>query len=92
MSESDRIVDELTRAIDGDPWPRMEPRRGGLGGRPRSVAEAHHDDSGFDVTRPAGADSRCADRSGVNHYVLLHRLAQHHAYHGGQIALLKKML
>jgi uncharacterized damage-inducible protein DinB len=27
---------------------------------------------------------------GVTHYVLLHGLAQHHAYHGGQIALLKR--
>jgi uncharacterized damage-inducible protein DinB len=33
--------------------------------------------------RPAG--------SGVTHYVLLHGLAQHHAYHAGQIALLKKL-
>jgi uncharacterized damage-inducible protein DinB len=33
--------------------------------------------------RPAG--------SGVTYYVLLHGLAQHHAYHGGQIALLKKI-
>src|SRR5262245_7753923 len=33
--------------------------------------------------RPAG--------SGVTHYVLLHGLAQHHAYHAGQIAVLKKM-
>jgi uncharacterized damage-inducible protein DinB len=30
--------------------------------------------------------------SGVTHYVLLHGLAQHHAYHAGQIALLKKMV
>jgi hypothetical protein len=29
--------------------------------------------------------------SGVSRYVLLHGLAQHHAYHAGQIALLKKM-
>jgi uncharacterized damage-inducible protein DinB len=33
--------------------------------------------------RPAG--------SGVTAYVLLHGLAQHHAYHGGQIAILKKV-
>jgi uncharacterized damage-inducible protein DinB len=30
--------------------------------------------------------------AGVVHYVLLHGLAQHHAYHGGQIALLKRAL
>jgi uncharacterized damage-inducible protein DinB len=33
--------------------------------------------------RPAG--------SGVTHHVMLHWLAQHHAYHAGQIALLKKL-
>jgi hypothetical protein len=32
--------------------------------------------------RPAG--------SGVSQYVLIHGLAQHHAYHAGQISLLKK--
>lgn len=30
--------------------------------------------------------------SGVSRYVLLHGLVQHHAYHGGQISLLKKAL
>jgi hypothetical protein len=30
--------------------------------------------------------------SGVSRYVLLHGLAQHHAYHAGQIAVLKKIL
>jgi hypothetical protein len=30
--------------------------------------------------------------AGVSRDVLLHGLAQHHAYHGGQISLLKKML
>jgi len=34
--------------------------------------------------RPAG--------SGVSHAVLLHGLAQHHAYHAGQIALLRRAL
>jgi uncharacterized damage-inducible protein DinB len=28
--------------------------------------------------------------TGVTRYVLLHGLAQHHAYHGGQISLIKK--
>ena len=30
--------------------------------------------------------------SGVSRYVSLHGLVQHHAYHAGQIALLKKAL
>jgi uncharacterized damage-inducible protein DinB len=30
--------------------------------------------------------------SGVSRYVVLHGLVQHHAYHAGQIALLKKAL
>ena len=34
--------------------------------------------------RPTGA--------GVTRYVLLHGLAQHHAYHAGQIAILKRLL
>jgi uncharacterized damage-inducible protein DinB len=34
--------------------------------------------------RPTGA--------GVTRYVLLHGLAQHHAYHAGQIAILKKLI
>jgi uncharacterized damage-inducible protein DinB len=39
---------------------------------------------------PEGRDR--AAGSGVTHDVLLHGLAQHHAYHAGQIALLKKLL
>jgi uncharacterized damage-inducible protein DinB len=34
-------------------------------------------------------DPRSLD-AGVTRYVLLHGLAQHHAYHGGQISLIKK--
>jgi hypothetical protein len=30
--------------------------------------------------------------SGVSRYVTLHGLVQHHAYHGGQISLLKKAI
>lgn len=39
---------------------------------------------------PAEARDR-ASGSGLSRYVLLHGLAQHHVYHAGQIALLKKM-
>jgi uncharacterized damage-inducible protein DinB len=31
-----------------------------------------------------------AQGAGVKHRVLVHGLAQHHAYHGGQIALLRR--
>jgi uncharacterized damage-inducible protein DinB len=158
MSEAARIVDELTRAIEGEPWhgdsvtailrevthetaaakpsgnahsiweivrhmtawtgevsrrldgnPPSEPQEGdwpqpsGTGAPEwqRDVAalkDAHQqlldrvaklsDEALFappvDVrNRPAG--------SGVSRYVLLHGLAQHHAYHAGQIAILKKL-
>jgi uncharacterized damage-inducible protein DinB len=158
MNEATRIVDELTRAIEGDPWhgnsatailqdvtpkvaatkpadahsiweivrhmtawtgevhrrldghPPREPQEGDWpapsGSRDenwrRDVAaltDAHRrllqkvatlsDDAlhapPVEVrNRPAG--------SGVSFYVLLHGLAQHHAYHAGQIAVLKRIV
>ena len=159
MSEATRIIDELTRAIEGDPWhgtaaaailgdvpartaaarphasvhsiweivrhmtawtaevarrldghPPGQPQEGDWPAPSgpsdddwrRDVAalvEAHRhllrtiatlsDDS--IQAPPAGQRDRPAG-SGVTHYVLLHGLAQHHAYHAGQIALLKKLV
>ena len=47
---------------------------------------------------PAQLDDRIGDArdralgSGVSRYVTLHGLVQHHAYHAGQIAMLKKIV
>ena len=47
---------------------------------------------------PAQLDDRIGDArdralgSGVSRYVTLHGLVQHHAYHAGQIAVLKKIV
>ena len=41
------------------------------------------------TTPPQSAKSREL-ATGVTHEVMLHGLAQHHAYHGGQIGVLKK--
>ncbi len=41
------------------------------------------------TTPPQSAKSREL-ATGVSHEVMLHGLAQHHAYHGGQIGVLKK--
>lgn len=158
MNEAIRIIDELTRAIEGDPWhgspaasivrdvtattaaarphagvhsiweivrhmtawtaevarrldghPPGQPQEGdwpppsgpGDDDWRRDVAalvEAHHrllrliatlsDES---IQAPPAEHRDRPAGSGVTHYVLLHGLAQHHAYHAGQIALLKKL-
>ena len=155
--ESDRIIDELNRAIEGDPW-HGDPiarildgvnaarasarplaaahsiweivrhltawtnevgRR--LAGHPAAVPEegdwpasagtdeaawrgdlsrlfeAHHrlvasiaSYSDAALAEPTKDPRNRETGTGVTRYVLLHGLAQHHAYHGGQIALLKK--
>jgi DinB superfamily len=159
MSEIDRIVDELTRAVDTDPWhgspvarlldgidatrAAAKPRgnahsiweivrhmtawagevRRRIAGHPASEPEegdwptpSGNDEQAwrrdvallFDVHQrllsqvrtlkdevlfqPA-TDARDREAgAGVTHYVLLHGLSQHHAYHAGQIAILKKMV
>ena len=159
MPEIDRIVDELTRAMDTDPWHgnpvarildgidatraaalpngtahsiweivrhmtawtgevgrRLagrtpgEPQEGDWPAPTGTGEEAWRRDSAllFDVHQQLLAQVRALKDetiflatvdvrnreagSGVSHYVLLHGLSQHHAYHAGQIAILKKML
>lgn len=157
MSEVDRLIDELERAVCGDPWhgdaimtilqriefneanarlspnahsireivrhmtawtnevrrrlngvPAAEPKEGDWPkasgkGNPAWAREidafvgAHnavlqdlrklHDAQLFEPTRDARNRETGA---GVTRYVLLHGLAQHHAYHAGQIAILSK--
>jgi uncharacterized damage-inducible protein DinB len=159
MGEAERIVDELRRAWDGDPW-HGTPVRALLGGisadqaASRPVAGAHGvwelvlhmtawtrevrrrlrdgvardpEDGDWPAVPEPTAEAWSAavealgrahedvlaaaaelpeakldetigearDRplgSGVSYAVLLHGLAQHHAYHGGQIALLRRAL
>jgi uncharacterized damage-inducible protein DinB len=159
MTEAARIVDELNRAIEGDPWhgSSVSAILDGVtakaaGTRPHPgvhtiweivrhmtawTGEVLHRLHGHpprqpidgDWPAPSGADDKAwradvaallsaherivariasisdADLqapptlhrdaptgSGVTEYVLLHGLSQHHAYHSGQIALLKKMV
>jgi len=158
MTEATRIVDELNRAMTGDPWhgspvsailgnvtantrsARPHPDVHSVweilrhmtawtgevlrrldGHPPRQPAEGDWpapsgtDDTAWknDVAALMSAHERLVQRvgalsdaelhappaihrdaptgSGVTHYVLLHGLAQHHAYHAGQIAVLAKM-
>jgi uncharacterized damage-inducible protein DinB len=157
MSEASRLVDELTRAIEGDPWhgssvsailrdvsaetaaakpsggahsiweillhmtgwtrevarrldghAPAEPAEGDWPSAPAQTSDhwrrdvAALLDAHRRVLEKAGAlsDERLFAPppehrdgpvgSGVSFYVLLHGLSQHHAYHAGQIALLKK--
>lgn len=159
MSEPNRIVDELARAIEGDPWhgdsvtsiltpvtaatalarphaglhsiweivlhmtawtgeverrldghAPAEPQEGDWptpsgtseGDWKRDVAAliaAHHrllqkvaTLSGESLHAPAAERRDRPSGSGVSFYVLLHGLSQHHAYHAGQIAVLRKLV
>ena len=157
MREIDRIVDELQRAYDGDPWhgPSVRAALDGVDvvmatARPpagHTICEivlhmtawtreitrrlrlgiAQDPDDGDWPERTVATEtewaavlsaldaaqaeliSACADwddeqldvrigdarerplGAGVSRYVTLHGLAQHHAYHGGQISLLKHL-
>jgi uncharacterized damage-inducible protein DinB len=157
MSETDRIVDQLQRAYDGDPWhgpsvraalegvtARTAVKRQAIGGHTIAEIVLHMTAWTREVTRrlrlgtaqepEAGDWPECSavdehgwlamvraldaanaalvaavkglddgglneqigvvrDRAlggGVSRYITLHGLVQHHAYHAGQISLLKK--
>jgi hypothetical protein len=159
MSETNRIVDELARAVEGDPWhgdsvtsilngvsaatalarpdasvhsiweivrhmtawtgeverrldghAPAEPQEGDWPAPSgtteddwkRDVAAliaAHHrllqkvaTLSGESLQTPPVEHRDRPSGSGVSFYVLLHGLSQHHAYHAGQIAVLKKLV
>jgi len=158
-SESERLIDELTRAIEGDPWhgdpiARLLDQISAADAAAHPIPGAHsiweivchmaawtnevaRRLAGHTAATPlegdwpaaSGADQAAWHRdltrlfeshrrlaamlqsfsdeqllepttdarnretgSGVTRYVLVHGLAQHHAYHGGQIALLRKAL
>lgn len=159
MRETERIIDELQRAVNGDPWhgPSVHAALEGVdvtvasrrpspdvhsicelvlhmtswtrevarrlrageaqdpadGDWPRcevSTAEqwqatrAAFDAANADLVEAIAAmdESRLDDRigdvrdpslgSGVSRYVTVHGLAQHHAYHAGQISIVKRLL
>ena len=83
MREVERIAEQLQRAYDGDAW-FGSPVRAALEGVEVADAERISEKIGDVRDRALG--------SGVSVYVTLHGLAQHHAYHAGQIALLKRAL
>ncbi|HEU5170363.1 MAG TPA: hypothetical protein VFU46_07490 [Gemmatimonadales bacterium] len=80
MRETDRIADELARPIPGAHtiWELVLH----VTGWRREVARRLDDVVGAARDAPTG--------SGVSCYVMLHGLAQHDAYHLGQISLLKR--
>jgi hypothetical protein len=94
------------RCRDGEPgepaegdWPSVPPATSGAAwDASRAALLAAHDrlaraldafpeDS---LDRPVGNSRDPAAGTGTSHYVMLHGVAQHAAYHAGQIALLKK--
>jgi uncharacterized damage-inducible protein DinB len=159
MTETERLIDELQRAADGDPWhgPSLRDLLDDLDvhmANARPIAGAHtiselvlhvtawtrevtrrmHDgvardpvdgdwppstiatdedwnaalaafdaaNAGLVAAVAAAGDAQLDERvrdlrdpsneGGVSRYVTLHGIAQHHAYHGGQISLLKAAL
>lgn len=85
---------------DGD-WPPqpMQPTEADWE-RARAELVAAHEDvlAAVDALDPARLDDppvqarEGSASTGVKHRVLVHALAQHHAYHGGQVALLRRAL
>ena len=79
-TEGERIADEIGRAFSGDAWhgPSLNALLGGL-----SAREA--------LQRPIpAAHTRNAPQSDRSVSAMLHGVTQHDAYHGGQIAILRK--
>ena len=94
---SRRLRDRTAREPEDGDWP--EPR-GGAGEWEAAVdalARAHAElVAAVAAFPPAGLEQAVGDErdrplgAGVSYAVMLHGLAQHHAYHAGQIALLRK--
>ena len=92
-----RLRDGVARAPAGGDWPRAG---GGTSAWPSAVASfarAHQELLAAVENFPeARLDERVGDArdaplgAGVTYAVMLHGLAQHHAYHAGQVALLRK--
>lgn len=102
MSEQKRILEELTHAWNCEPgcgdWPTPEDVSPAAWKAAVADLGAAHDELRAVVATleestllgpPAGTRNRALG-TGVNAYRLLHGIAQHDAYHAGQIALLRK--
>jgi uncharacterized damage-inducible protein DinB len=76
-----------TNAVTDDEWAAMldalDAAQGALVDEMRGLADA-------DLERMIGDVRDRAQGSGISRYVMLHGLIQHHVYHAGQIALLRK--
>lgn len=89
-----RLRDRVARDPEDGDWPAV---RGDLGQAVDALARAHAELlDAVAAFPPAELDrvvGEARDRplgAGVSYAVMLHGLAQHHAYHAGQIALLRK--
>lgn len=93
-----RVHRGMAEPLEGPDWPPMpEPTEAAWDDARRALADAHTNlIQAVAALSPARLDDVLGDRrdppagTGVSYYVLLHGSAQHDAYHGGQIAMLKK--
>jgi uncharacterized damage-inducible protein DinB len=77
-----------TNAVTDDEWAAMldalDAAQGALVDEMKNVTDA-------DLERMIGDVRDRAQGTGISRYVMLHGLVQHHIYHAGQIALLRKV-
>jgi len=83
MGEREHILKELKLARDGDPWHGSS--------RAAVLADVTLDEATREAGRARWRPRDAALGSGVTYREMLHGLAQHDAYHSGQIALLKRI-
>jgi uncharacterized damage-inducible protein DinB len=89
-----RLRDRVAREPEDGDWPSM---RGDFGQAVDALAAAHAalieavaDFPPAELDRVVGEARDRPLGAGVTYAVMLHGIAQHHAYHAGQIALLRK--
>ena len=94
-----RLRDGVARDPEMGDWPKVSGRGAAAWTAARDALFAAHEEvlaalGGLDENRldQIVRDVRSRPEAGVSYHVLLHGLAQHYAYHGGQIALLSRAL
>lgn len=92
-----RLRDGVAREPAGGDWPRASGGASAWQNAVASFARAHQELLAAVENFPeARLDERVGDArdaplgAGVTYAVMLHGIAQHHAYHAGQVALLRK--
>jgi uncharacterized damage-inducible protein DinB len=94
-----RVHRGVAEPLEAEDWPRMpdQPADAAWAAARQALVDAHANLlRAVTVLPPARLDDVLGDRrdppsgTGVSYYVLLHGIAQHDAYHGGQIAMLKR--